>query len=299
MPHSFLFVLLTLLSSQNWPSVLIPILALKLPLAGVFFPRGLHRYFKPPSDKQEVKLWLPLPALATTTFASPVVFFISGDLAFIESVWHHLGGSKRVIVSLEVDLRSSVKVQRKECKKFDTFLKKQDLQRSVFRDHLCGGATDARFLFGFGYGLGSTVVPSPTPNVPRALRHYIEGGENVPRAIVKVPISSLSSLPDDPPRDAIWEDGGSEPFLRGEGLLPTSTPDAKIGCPSHYHPGSVVLRPLSFVETLRLHQIPLHMDYDLKSGGFRRPYPFERSASSVIFTTILRLLWGDVGGGVS
>ena len=87
-PHPFVVI------SQKWPSVLIPILALKLPLAGVFFPRGLHKYFKPPSDKQEVKPWLPLPALATTSFASPVVFFVSGDLAFIESVWRHLGGSK-------------------------------------------------------------------------------------------------------------------------------------------------------------------------------------------------------------
>ena len=114
-PHPFVVI------SQSWPSVLIPILALKLPLAGVFFPRGLHKYFKPPSDKQEVKPWLPLPALATTTFASPVVFFVSGDLAFIESVWRHLGGSKRVIVSLELDFRLSLNVQRRVFKKFDIF----------------------------------------------------------------------------------------------------------------------------------------------------------------------------------
>ena len=291
-PHPFVVI------SQSWPSVLIPILALKLPLAGVFFPRGLHKYFKPPSDKQEVKPWLPLPALATTTFASPVVFFVSGDLAFIESVWRHLGGSKRVIVSLELDFRLSLKVQRFVFTKFDAFLKTHELQRSVFRDHLCGGATDATFIFGFGYGLGSQVVPSPTPNVPRAIRHYIEGGENVPRSIVKVPITSLTPLPDEPRRAAIWEEQGSLKFLRGEGLLPVSKMDAKVGCPSHFHPGFVVLRPLSFIETLRLHQIPLHMDKELKSGGFRRPYPFESSASSVIFTSILRQLWGGVGGGL-
>ena len=48
----------------------------------------------------------------------------------------------------------------------------------VFEDKYYGVGTDAKLLFGFGFGgsLDSSIVLEPEPNVQHTLRHYIAGG---------------------------------------------------------------------------------------------------------------------------
>ena len=77
-PHPFVVV------SQIWPSALIPILSLNLPLSGAFFPAKYHGYFhRATIANSDVKPWLPLPALANTVFDKPVIFLVYHSLGQI------------------------------------------------------------------------------------------------------------------------------------------------------------------------------------------------------------------------
>ena len=80
------------------------------------------------------------------------------------------------------------------------------------------------------------------------------------------------------------------------GLFPCSLPRSPVYCSSYRLPGRWVVRALSTVELLRLHQIPLTMDPFLVSLDPSRPLPFEDLASAGIYTSILRQLWGLSGG---
>ena len=170
----------------------------------------------------------------------------------------------------------------KECLKL---LHKHGLRSFKLRDSKCGGATDAELLFGLGSAPGFGVLPSNDNTVERALPHFLDGGTDIPTNITGVdldvpgniiwssdktfiPVVDLPAL-DHPPRKVIWASDkivGSSPiwntktFVRQEGLFPTRRPQVLVACPSHYRPKELILRPLAMKETLRLYQIPLHMD---------------------------------------
>ena len=160
-------------------------------------------------------------------------------------------------------------------------LHKHELRSFKLRDSKYGGATDAEFLFGLGSAPGFGVLPFNDNTVERALRHFLDGGTdiptNVPAVDLDVPVrvtwsSNKTFIPvvdlpvlDHSPRKVIWASdkiGGSspiwntKPFVRQEGLFPTRYPHDLVACPSHYRPQELVLRPLAVKETLRLYQIP-------------------------------------------
>ena len=92
-----------------------------------------------------------------------------------------------------------------------------------------------------------------------------------------------------------WVKAG--PFIRQEGLFPCHNPRVQIACPSYFNKGMLVVRALALLELLRLYQLPLSMDEHFRSFKLSSPLPFEQAASSVVFTSILRQLWGvNVGG---
>ena len=61
-----------------------------------------------------------------------------------------LGCAQSGIVGLERNFRQSERMQRNEWVKGVKLLAHKELRGVRLRDHLCGGATDGRFQFGFG-----------------------------------------------------------------------------------------------------------------------------------------------------
>ena len=315
-PHPLVVV------ARGWPSNLISVLALDIPLAAAFFPSSLHRYFKPPTSNPDVK-WLPTEAFRTSVFRDLVVFVVTGDLAFIKAILPLLPSTLRVIVGLEMPLRSSspnyeVPMQRARTKALRYLENKHNnLDTAILRDASFGGATDASFVFAFGKQLNGHVIPSEPSDVTRVLRHYLDGGTS--GWFDRVRLQDLPSLDDDSSR-IIWGDsdlpihrrgkqGSGEnadkfhwdkagKFIRQEGLFPCHNPRVQIACPSYFNKGMLVVRSMALSELLRLYQLPLSMDEHFQMiDVWSSLLPFEQAASSVVFTSILRQLWGvNVGG---
>jgi hypothetical protein len=82
MPFQFVVV------SGGWPSELLAILSLGLPLTGAYFPSRLHRYFKP---KGGVTLWFVPSDAKTTVFPEEIGLLVSGSERFIDGTIADMG----------------------------------------------------------------------------------------------------------------------------------------------------------------------------------------------------------------
>ena len=215
---------------------------------------------------------------------------VTGKAPFVASILDGLGGAQSVIVGLERNFRQSDRMRRKEWVKGVELLAHKGLRGVGLRDHLCGGATDGRFQFGFGHGLGTATLPTHVPDVQRSLRHYLDGG--VRGNFKRVKNEELLHL-SSPCRLPVWHE---RKFLREEGLLPTSSPDALVACPSYFTQDSRVLRKLAPSEVMRVYQIPLCME-GLMILNLQSPWPFEMAASPVMYSSIFNQLWGMCTGG--
>ena len=308
--------------SQGWPSALIPVLAFDLPLAGVFFPSSFHQYFTPPASKPRIK-WLPIESFRDSAIKGTAFYLVTGDLEFIRRIVPLLPEPGRIIVGIEMPLRSSHP-------KFDNFLSRArskairylknqvHLTAATLRDAKFGGATDASFVFGFGNQLHGLSVPSEVPHVGYVLRHYLDGGTK--GWFDRCRSEDLPVLPDDT-EHVIWGDsqlpithrvkfgqnpngdrdhlsaGIAGPFIRQEGLFPCNNPLVSVACPCYFAKGKLSLRSLTVPELLRLYQLPLDMDGFFQQFKMSSALPFEQAASPVIYTSIFRQLWGVDGGG--
>ena len=280
--------------AEKWPSCLISILALKLPLSGAYFPRKYHHHFKLPSNAR-FDQW----KVEGQPIKGDNNFVISGSVAFIRRVcaYKHVNVS-RVIVCFEQDFQKdgiSGKFQWSEAKAMCDTL---SLFPVTMRDMQFGGATNASFLFGFGNNLEYHNLPKPQPDIQRSLLHYLDGG--VAGHFPSIPLSEVPIIMD-PPRTPIKHKWGPlhEGCLRQEGLFNVQRPRSKILCPSYFNKNRLVIRQLSTGELLRLYQLPLAMDATLSPTiGAHDEVPFARAASCVIFTSVLRQLWGNSGGGL-
>ena len=128
--------------AQNWPASLILILALNLPLHAGYFPTKLHRYFNTPT-KQGVTAWQ-----STWDFCTPFedrlnVYLLSRDSGFLWQLLPLLGGSQRVIMTIEFSQRTA-SCSTIQCAAVagQALLSKFNLQALVVADSAVGGATD-------------------------------------------------------------------------------------------------------------------------------------------------------------
>ena len=97
--------------------------------------------------------------------------------------WFTELGSQRMIVSLEIHRRGSAwKTIRLERGEGSQLLRDMGLRRVSFPDSECGGATDAFHDFGFGCNIESPVLPQPEMGLPLCVRHFLDGGTDVPRS---------------------------------------------------------------------------------------------------------------------
>ena len=160
-----------------------------------------------------------------------------------------------------------------------------------FRDRDCSGATDAIHTLGIGTGLCLEVLPLPEPGLALGLRHFIDGGTEVGNSwtvlLALVPIMDLSA-----------QVRRHENILLSCGLFPCQRTWALVYCPCYrLPPDKLAVRPLTFQEMLQLYQLPLSMDALLAELDLNLPLPYEDLAPSGLFTSVLRRLWGVVGGG--
>ena len=85
--------------SDGWPSSLIALLGLKLPVASGFFPSPYHCYFK---SSTAVSWHHPPLDFAPSAIVRCVVFIISGTLEFVKTIWPQLGENvDHTFVSIE------------------------------------------------------------------------------------------------------------------------------------------------------------------------------------------------------
>ena len=98
-PHPFVVV------TQGWPSVLVTILGMGLPLRGAFFPPRFHQYFKNPLNKSGINLFYTNIQFPPVFHRKACITLVAGSCVFVEKTLAALHDTKRVLVSFELEGR--------------------------------------------------------------------------------------------------------------------------------------------------------------------------------------------------
>ena len=85
--------------AAQWPSWLVTLRALDLPVHDTYFPEAHHCYFK---AKDSVCQWKTPLDLYSSPLDTTAIYLISGTSQFVGKMQPWLSGSQRVMVSLEV-----------------------------------------------------------------------------------------------------------------------------------------------------------------------------------------------------
>jgi hypothetical protein len=283
---SFPFIVL----AGGWPSALIAIISLGLPLVGAYFPRQFHCYFKPKGGGTS---WFTPSALKTTRLPEGVGLLVSGSKQFIDGIMGTVGPTRQIIASVETSLRGvTLRGLRKSRASGKELLKRHGMQPVSFLDSGNGGATNACHVLGFGRDLGLDVLPTASKGLPLTLRHFLDGGAKgaFPKTS-RVPRLSVSVV-DVPPRSVLWH----LDVVLGEGLFPCTRPHSLVYYPSHFFPGQWIWRTLTLPELLRLYWLPLSLDPLLRDLDPERGLPFEDAPATDVFVSIFRHFLGGCGG---
>ncbi len=135
--------------AQSWPSSLILVSALDLPLLAGYFPIKLHEYLK--FLKHWVAQWF-----STCDFCAPIqegntVYLLSSTSEFLKRVLDLLRGSQRVIVTVEWTRCSASRpaIQR-ALKGGHDLLAAFNFLPLVVADSAYRGVTDSWYLIGLG-----------------------------------------------------------------------------------------------------------------------------------------------------
>ena len=272
--------------AEQWPSALISVLALDLPIVAAFFPARFHRYFKPRND---FMTWNATSLFTAALIPTGVCLLLSGSVGFLERTLAVLVHGQQVIISVDMPRRGV----REDRAKAQTLLLSHGLRSVFFLDSDNGGATDACHVFGFGDDLGSSILPVSDRGLARTVRHFLDGGTEgrflASQRVLKSTIPESLS----PPRRVLWHDD----VVMSVGLFPYLSPGSRVYCPSHFFPTSWIAHPLSTIELLRLYQLPLSFDGFLGGLDPAEGLPFEDAPAPDLFTSIFRQLWGVIGGG--
>ena len=159
-----------LVIAEGWPSCLISILALKLPLVGAYFPRRHHHHFKIPTNARFDRWHSPSkPRRGDHTYV------ISGSVAFMKTICSHGNvDNSKVIACFEQNLKQGGKFVRAQWDKARKICSTLSLSPVTMRDMQFSGATNARFLFGFGGSLDSSRLPQAHQDIQRST-HALAG----------------------------------------------------------------------------------------------------------------------------
>jgi hypothetical protein len=270
----------------GWPNKLLAVLSLDFTLLGAYFPAKFHCYFKP---RREITSWLTPSDVQHSYFPEGAGLLVLGSPAFINGILLAAGRLRRVFALVLLRLCGlTVRGLRKDWAAAKDVLHWHGLTVVLFLDSIIGGAADAHYMFGFSEDLGSNVLPNLVMGLPRTLCHFMDGGTSgffPPKSRV---LRSTVPLLADPPRKVLRH----LDVVLGEGLFPSSRPLSEVFFPSHFFPRHWVRHPLSLVEMLRLHQLPLSMDPLLRDLSPANGLPFADSPSPDLFVSLFWQLWG-------
>jgi len=160
--------------AEKWPSALISVLALNLPLDAAYFPARVCQYFKP---RDNVMSWHAPNLFMAALMPVGTALLLSGSVDFLERLLVELVHVQWVIVSIDMPRRGiAPKSHRADRAKAQTMLRHHGLRPVFFLDADNGRATDACHVFGFGHDLCSSILPASDRGLARTLRHFLDGG---------------------------------------------------------------------------------------------------------------------------
>jgi len=211
--------------SQGWPSAMIALSSLDLPVLGAYFPAHYHRFFNSTNMKMGHG---NVPQDFDNAQYADMTYVISGSAFFID-FWlstHCIGHWS--IIHCEMPLQgSSKRMMSHLMHEGRGVLNTHHVGHSVWSNELFGGGTDASFLFGFGSHLSPDILPHVHPSIPRELRHFLNPKAGGFHGKV-VPEDSVPSRVDLPPlRQQMYFND----VLLPQGLFSSSRPQTKVYCP--------------------------------------------------------------------
>ena len=285
--------------AEEWPSALMAVLALDLPLRGAYFPPALHDLFKPSNPQ----LTWSVPGAFNYIRQRRVggAFLISGSPGFVRQFLGDIRRWDRVVVHVGSRVAGYSARQEKAARNEGVALINElGLDLTSWKDSVLGGVTTGTYCFGFGQWEGRAALPQANPSVERRIGHYLDPMADT-RGVETVPLEEALRLEERPssasPVRATLESGTQ--CLLPQGLLPLRSPQDLVLCPSAFHPGRRVVRKLTLKEHLRIHQQPVDHDAALlaryeKVGDL----PFSGCPPPGMWMDILRQLWSRRGGGL-
>ena len=269
--------------AQGWPAWLPSVLALKLPIGGIYMKEHFVRLFD-----GVLPYWHDLRAWPPTVGAG-VVMLGSGSQEFMRSAFlpviPALHRDAAAIFSVDVRFMNSRKrnVDRQWIM-LTQHAHEAGLGSSLLRHADFGGATSAEHLV--VYHNVAPAVFHPRPSTPRVLKHLLNSATRVAYArSIDPPPPLMGEVARQP---LIWED-----CIRIEGLLDAFRPHGRIICPSVFTPSKWTKRPLSDSELFRAFDIPVSMDGRLSQ--FPEYKDFTLGITPLVVTSIFYSWWG-VGG---
>jgi hypothetical protein len=160
--------------AKLWPSVLISVLALDLPLVTAYFPAQFHWYFK---SRDNVMMWQLPSSFKAAVMPVGVAVLLSRSIDFLDRVLADLVHCQRLIVPVDMPRRGvAPKTHREDRAKAQKLMHKHGMRLAFFLDLDNGGANDACHVFGFGNNLGSSVLPASDQGLTQTLCHFLDGG---------------------------------------------------------------------------------------------------------------------------
>jgi hypothetical protein len=158
----------------GWPSELIAITSLGLPLLGAFYPARLHKFFKP---KAGISSWSIPSEVASISFPEGVGLLVLGSSGFIAGVLSGQPTNCQVIALVLIWFcGSTLQGLHKDRAMAKDMLSKHGLHPTFLLDADNGGATDASYVLGFGGDLGLDGLPVASRMLPCTLCHFLDGG---------------------------------------------------------------------------------------------------------------------------
>ena len=100
--------------TQGWPSVLVTISGMGLPLRGAFFPPRFHQYFKNPLNKSGINLFYTNIHFPPVFHRKACITLVAGSCVFVEKTLAALHDTKRVLVSFELEVRRGPHARKTE-----------------------------------------------------------------------------------------------------------------------------------------------------------------------------------------
>ena len=279
----------------QWPCWLGPCLALRLPIAGAFFPRAYHRFFDIPcwSVPKLMSSWATYEEFRACDMpARPLIVLSSGPSnKLFEVLVKVTRADQPFIFAVDTPFhRSRIKDTQRAWHRLRIRASEVGLDNALVHHAEFGGATAASHQVLFRNVPGGAFVPGA--GVPRVLKHLL--GSAVRGRFVA--IDPPADLQGGVPRAPIVVDS----LLRQEGLLDVFHRDRHVACPSVFAKSGWVKRSLTASELLRAYDFPVTLDARLLPHcemGRRLPFQMEESVSPLICVGVFRSLWGVVGGG--